>query len=718
MNFYQAQDQARKQSRFLVVLFVLAVSVLVFITNICVALFVLYSNPEYTLNSQTNLGMASHNIVEWILQLANALGWKKCLWTSLLVFGVVFIAMGFKWLSLRQGGRVVAESVGGSLIQPSTNDALEKRLLNVVEEIALASGTPVPELYLLKNEMGINAFAAGLSPEDAVIGVTYGALISFNREQLQGVIAHEFSHILNGDMRLNMKLVAVLHGMLMIAESGHFFMKLSSSRSRYGHGFSFNVGSSHNRRDSGLGVLFFIFGLSLWLIGLLGQFLGALIKSAVSRQREFLADASAVQFTRNPNSISDALSIIGGASYQSKLMHHAVHELGHLFFSNANTLESGSSFFHPSRWKWFATHPPLAERIKRIQPKWSGRFIKPNINLEAHQPFASPDPAYPSFAEIQTKTDHQSVSTFTGESSITTASAKAEDSYQYVEFEARNAEAECQRLDVFGNNVDISGLQEKAINELSSVLHYSYDASLFIMSLLISDEDGIKLRQLKLIDEIYPQNSTLRIETILSLKDKLDVLSAKQRLSLIELALPSLKQMSLSQYQEEKALLLRIIQVDGKVDVFEWLIFQLVKQNLDRTFGLSRPLKPQYKSMQSLASIFEIVLSRVVHYGFEDKKPENIDIQDKRLAFIRACDVAGVAGLRLQDIENCDGKIFSQAVNKLGLAFPLLKPRLIKSLLAAVHFDEEITDNERYVITAIAAVMDCPLIGLDIEFEE
>ena len=273
-------------------------------------------------------------------------------------------------------------------------------------------------------------------------------------------------------------------------------------------------------------------------------------------------------------------------------------------------------------------------------------------------------------------------------------------------------------MDVFGNNIDMSVLQEKTINELSSILHYSYDASLFIISLLISDENDIKLRQLKLIDEIFPENSQLRIETILSLKDKLDLLLAKQRLSLIDLAIPSLKQMSLSQYKEEKDLLLRIIQVDGKVDVFEWLIFQLVKQNLDRAFGLSRPLKPQYKSMQSLGAIFEIVLSRVVHYGFEDKKPEDIDIQDKRLAFIRACDVAGVEGLQLQDITKCDGKTFSQAVNKLGLAFPLLKPRLIKSLLVAVHFDEEITDNERYVITAIAAVMDCPLIGLDIESEE
>ena len=167
------------------------------------------------------------------------------------------------------------------------------------------------------------------------------------------------------------------------------------------------------------------------------------------------------------------------------------------------------------------------------------------------------------------------------------------------------------------------------------------------------------------------------------------------------------------QYKNNKVLLTQLIQVDGKVDVLEWLVFQLVKQYLDRHFRLSRPLKPQYKNMNSLASIFEIVLSRVVHYGFEDKKEEEIDLQDKRLAFLRACDIAGVQGIKLKDIDSCDGKVFSQAVHCLSLAYPLLKPRIIKSLLAAIHFDEEITDKERYIITAIAAVMDCPLMDLE-----
>ena len=175
--------------------------------------------------------------------------------------------------------------------------------------------------------------------------------------------------------------------------------------------------------------------------------------------------------------------------------------------------------------------------------------------------------------------------------------------------------------------------------------------------------------------------------------------------------------MSLKQFHSHKILLSKLIQADGKVHIFEWLLFQLVKQHLDRHFGLSRPLKPKYKNMQSLSKLFEIVLSRVVHYGFEDKLETDIDEQDKRLAFIRACDVSSAKGLKFLKVEDCDGKKFSQAVHHLSLAFPLLKPRIIKGLLTAIHFEEEITDQERYVVTAIAAGMDYPLIGLDKEVQ-
>jgi Zn-dependent protease with chaperone function len=700
MNFYQAQDQARKQSRHLVLLFSLAVVLLVFITNICVALFVLYSNPDYALGARQAPAFSFSTFFEWCRHLAVSLGWQKSLWTTALVCGMIFIAMGFKWLSLRKGGRVVAEALGGELIQPSSRQPQERRLLNIVEEIALAAGIPVPPVYVLRNEQGINAFAAGLSQEDAVIAVTQGSMNYFNREQLQGVIAHEFSHILNGDMRLNTKLIAVLHGILMIAESGRFFMRISSSRNRYRH--------SHSRKDNGGLIFLFLLGLSLWLIGLLGQLFGALIKAAVSRQREFLADASAVQFTRNPEGIAQALSLIGGAESHSTIQHHAAHEIGHLFFSDVNPFSRRASWLRPGSWSLFATHPPLDVRIKRIQPTWTGKFIKPEIVPESQGRFAQPDPAYPSFAEIQSRHASPPASP---EDSLTFSSAAGDTT---LALEPLAAVGLAAMTGLHRSHSDDHQQQVNAVfKELTSAVHQPYDASLLILAMVLSEQDDVKGIQFGLIEAACPQQKAARIRDLERLHGKVGLLDARQKLALIELAIPSLKLMSLNQYREEQHLLGQMMKADGRVQIFEWLLFQLVKQNLDRHFALSRPLKPQYKTLASLAEYYQIVLSRVVHYGFEDQDLASVDEQDKRLAFIRAADTAGVKGMSLMSKQACDGSVFSQAVHRLSLAYPLLKPRLLKGCLAAIHFDNVISDQERYVMTAIACVMDCPVVGLD-----
>ncbi|MDO7653379.1 MAG: M48 family metallopeptidase, partial [Porticoccus sp.] len=280
------------------------------------------------------------------------ISWQRFFMISLAVSGVIGCAIGYKWLQLSGGGKRVAEQLGGHRIAPNTNDIDEKKILNVVEEMAIASGMPVPSVYLLADEMGINAFAAGSSPADAVIGVTRGCIDQFDRQQLQGVIAHEFSHILNGDMRLNIRLIAILHGILFIGLIGRMLLQ-----------------GNHRRRDkNSLAAL----GFGLLAIGGLGQFFGNWIKSAVGRQREFLADASAVQFTRNPAGIANALKIIGGYQCHSQLQSSQAEAMSHLFFGQALNKVS----------RLFASHPPLEERIQRIEPAWDGHFIfrEPKIN--------------------------------------------------------------------------------------------------------------------------------------------------------------------------------------------------------------------------------------------------------------------------------------------------------------------------------------------------
>ena len=287
--------------------------------------------------------------------------------------GVIGLGSLYKTWELRQGGRVVAEMLGGRLIHPSTTELAERRLLNVVEEMALASGVPVPPVYLLEDEQSINAFAAGFAPSDAVIGVNRGTLKYLNRDELQGVISHEFSHLLNGDMRLNIRLIGLLHGILLVALIGYYLLRFGGASGR----------SSRGQKGGGGHVL--LIALGAMVIGSVGLFFGKLIKASVSRQREYLADASAVQFTRNPDGIAGALKKIGGLAAGSKIEAPAAETASHMFFGSAFK----QLWFQP-----FATHPPLSARVKRIDPHFDGKFPRTlPLSEPSAAPSAEPPPA-------------------------------------------------------------------------------------------------------------------------------------------------------------------------------------------------------------------------------------------------------------------------------------------------------------------------------------
>ena len=287
MDFFASQDAARKKTSLLLFYFGLAVLFIIIAVYLVIVFFFVYQGSKTGQPSPTRI---------WDLELFGSVTVATLL--------VVICGSLYKISILRSGGTSVAEMLGGKLIPVSTNDFLEKRLLNIVAEMAIASGVPVPPVYLMEKERGINAFAAGFTLDDAVIGITRGSLETLNREELQGVVAHEFSHILNGDMWLDLKLVGFLHGILLIALIGRSILR-GSSRSR-------------NSKNSGGAALF---GLVLLVLGYVGALFGKLIKSGVSRQREYLADASAVQFTRNPHGLAEALKKIGGLTAGSLVDH-------------------------------------------------------------------------------------------------------------------------------------------------------------------------------------------------------------------------------------------------------------------------------------------------------------------------------------------------------------------------------------------------------------
>src|SRR5262245_7939637 len=327
-NFFQQQDSARRKTFQLVVYFVLAILILIALVYGLLLALSVYSadapvswwQPELLLLAAPGVGL------------------------------VVGGASAFKVAQLASGGQAVALMMGGQEVPGTTTDARQKRLLNVVEEMALAAGVPVPPVYVLQ-ERSINAFAAGYAPGDAVVAVSQGCLKYLTRDELQGVVAHEFSHILNGDMRLNIRLIGLIFGIMALSIIGRILMHTSGGRS--------------SRRDGSRGGMVLL-GLGVLVLGLVGAFFGRLIMAAVSRQREYLADASAVQFTRNRDGIGGALKKIGGLAEGSRIDNPQAAEVGHMFFANAFAGEGLAGLL--------ATHPPLVERIRRLDPQFDGQF--------------------------------------------------------------------------------------------------------------------------------------------------------------------------------------------------------------------------------------------------------------------------------------------------------------------------------------------------------
>lgn len=344
MDFFSHQDKARRKTGLLVLLMVLAVLSLVAITVAAVVLTLAFFDGRLPPGVSLDQRLA----YAWSLLDVRLAGT-----TAVGVLGLVAIGSLYKHIQLRAGGRAVAQSLGATHIDPG-NAALpadERQVLNVVHEMAIAAGAPTPAVYVMEDD-AINAFAAGHSPQDAVIGITRGAMAVLDREALQGVIAHEFSHIMHGDMRMNLRLVAALHGILLIGLAGYYLMRVAPLRRR-----------TSSKDNSALVML--VIALVLIVIGFAGTFFGNLIKAAISRQREYLADASAVQYTRNPHGITKALKRIGANAAGSRLAATHAPDFSHMFFGEA----VGGSLT-----SLLATHPPLAARIRRLDPSWDGSF--------------------------------------------------------------------------------------------------------------------------------------------------------------------------------------------------------------------------------------------------------------------------------------------------------------------------------------------------------
>ncbi|WIO73878.1 M48 family metallopeptidase [Porticoccaceae bacterium LTM1] len=631
MNFFQHQETARRNTWKLIGLFVIAVAALIVMTNILVALvFGLLGNGA------ADSYQAAHNF-------SQPFNWGRFWQIALFVAGTIGLVMLFKWMQLRSGGRVIAERLGGTAIPSGTQDYKQRQLLNVIEEMAIAAGLPVPPVYLLP-EQGINAFAAGYEPSDAVIGITRGSLEQLNRDQLQGVIAHEFSHILNGDMRINLRLIAVLSGIVFIGHAGRAV--LNSGR--------------YSRRKSNGGQL--SIGLGLVVIGYIGVLMGSLIKAAISRQREFLADASAVQYTRNPQGIADALKIIGGNHAGSGLDSRRAEENSHLFFGDALRRAANSAM---------STHPPLEERIRRIEPGWNGEFLTPKAPEK--------DPG----GEPETTPQRRNVG------AVVTSAIAASSLSDRIHHSGEMGHPQLI------NSRQVIGAIPDTLRE---VWRDVYQARALVLSLLIQRDKGVREKQLTLLEVRDPALCELTKELI----PITEVLATETRLPLVELAIPALKQQSYKQFLQFRELIQRFIDADGNVSLYEWALQQVTLTHLQPTYKKPGEFKPRFSSLRYLDMECYQVLSFLALRG-------HVNFYSAETAFHQAVFHLELGPANLIRDEQLSLEKVTVALQKLNYLKPLLKQEFLTACAICVEVDSVITIAERELMRAIAAMMDCPL---------
>ncbi|MCO1333701.1 M48 family metallopeptidase [Microbulbifer sp. OS29] len=629
MDFFAHQDKAKQTSRLLVSLFALAVITLICLTTLATAATVSLSHAQPFLPSE----------------IVQVLGWETLVSIAFCITAIVALGSLYKFQQLAAGGMAVAESLGGHKLNVAALNDREKRALNIVEEMAIATGVPVPDVYLIEDE-AINAFAAGHSPTDAVIGLTRGSLEKLSRDELQGVVAHEFSHILNGDIRLNTQIVGLLNGILIIGLLGHWLFR----------------GPSASGRATIVRLPLLGLGLALIVFGYAGTLLGNLIKAAVSRQREFLADASAVQFTRNNLGIANALKKIGGYNLGSELSSPSAIEFGHILFA-AGMKRSLLSLL--------ATHPPLPVRIARLEPAWKGLYPDTNADCwkeDKPQPPTAVESQIAQFSAAVTPTPFQAA------------------------------------LDAVDNSIARVNTPQVALGHqllatipstIQQAAHDPFSARALIYHLLLHTDKSEQRRQLELLAKIaHPAV----IREMQKLKPQMQALPSNARLALIDLCIPALRALVPQQYQIFKRNLIKLLHSDGKIEIWEWALYRVLIHALEGSPDRQR--LSTRKNAGKDASRF--ILAAIAHSGNNEYLPAKRAYEKGLFALsLEITPLPSKADITLPRLD--------KAITIAKLTPPLEKPQLLKAVVITLNLNGLIEAEEIELLRAVADSLDCPM---------
>ena len=618
MNFFRAQDEARGRTTKLVVLLVLAILVLTGTLYVLAVFLTGYHTvPTRSAGVSSLIFDGAHR--DWFQP-------KLFCLTTGLALAVILGGSLMRIVELSKGGGAIAVRLGGRLISGVTKDPAERRYLNVVQEMALAAGLPVPLCFVLDGDNSINAFAAGNSPQDAAVGVTRGALLNLNRDELQGVIAHEFSHIGNGDMKLNLRIIGAIAGLTALAQLGYIFFRLA--------------GSVRGKNSAPIALGMIMTGVVVLLIGSGGILFAKVIQAAVSREREYLADASAVQFTRNPLGLGSALKKIAGFSGARREASEAELEAQHLFFaSSGGFLES-----------LFSTHPPINERIRRIDPAFDG--IIPDVQpvavsqadaspISRAAPVASAAPPLPVAASRAVPTDHQ-----------------IQDS---VGFRGRISETLRNASD---DPVSAMGL---------------------VLGLLLRRDPALRAAQLSKARNLAGGEVTREAEKFEPL---LRALPAGSRVPLLDLSMPALRQLSAEQQDLFRQ---AITQVGYEAE--DGLIVLLIQASMRRY--LSREKNPPSRP-GDLADAYGIVLTAVVRTSGESAEAQ---ARAYRLGAV----VLGLPGLdaNLLPAEQVDLQKVDEALAVIAGQSVYDRRKFVRACGAAMLHDDRAEPAEVEIVRAV-----------------
>ncbi len=639
MTFFDYQERARQWTRWLVALYALAVVLMVLAIYGAVWLcFARLARPE---------GAEVPEFWDPVL-----FGWSALITVTILLGGSLY-----KLLALQGGGAVVARLLGGTPVDPATADAGEQRLRNVVEEMAIASGTPVPQIFVLEDEEGINAFAAGLSAQEAVVAVTRGALRTLTRDELQGVVAHEFSHILNADMRLNVRIMGVLHGILLIALAGYALMRALGQ-----------VRMGRNNKGGGWVVVLFLLGLAVMVIGYIGVFFANLIRAAIGREREYLADASAVQFTRNPYGLAGALKKIAAREQGGRVAAAQAVEASHFFIAEPG----GASWMN-----FFDTHPPLQERIRRLDPTFTGELqalrtgLRAMENARRHEDAAArpPPPVAqpPALSSARTAVSHLAERVGAPDS---VGVAYAATLLQAIPAECRTA--------------------TQTVAGSMAVLY----------AMILSRQPAVRQRQMARLAAGVPANVYARL---VFFEGACGAMSAACRLPLADLAVGTLRALESAGYVTFRENLHAMVLADDEVDVFEFALLHLVARRLDRHFRLTQAPRVRYADLTEVHRSLVCVFSLLAWNG-------TTEAGAAAAAYAAGWVALGEAPAgRLLESREIRFQELEEHLDRLAEVVPAGKAQILTACSVVVAADGFTTLQEAETLRAIADALDCPV---------